>query len=54
MRARSRSSPGSGCAEQARPGPLRLNLKLSYQACNDRLCLAPATLAVPLDLNVAR
>jgi hypothetical protein len=41
-------------AEQVQPGPLRLTLKLSYQACNDRLCLAPASLEIPLDLNVTR
>jgi uncharacterized protein YyaL (SSP411 family) len=39
---------------QAGPGPLTLNLKISYQACNDRACLAPATLTVPLTLTVAR
>jgi uncharacterized protein YyaL (SSP411 family) len=39
---------------QARPGPLRMKLKLSYQACNDKLCLAPASLEIPLDLNVAQ
>jgi uncharacterized protein YyaL (SSP411 family) len=41
-------------AEPAKPGPLRLTLKLSYQACNDKLCLAPASLEIPLDLNVGR
>jgi DsbC/DsbD-like thiol-disulfide interchange protein len=41
-------------AEQARPGPLRLTLVLGYQACNDKLCLAPARLEVPLDVNVGR
>ncbi len=41
-------------AEGARPGPLRLTLKLNYQACNDRVCLAPASLEIPLDLTVAR
>jgi uncharacterized protein YyaL (SSP411 family) len=39
-------------AEQAKPGPLRLTLKLNYQACNDRLCLAPARVEIPLDVNV--
>ncbi len=41
-------------AESIKPGPLRLTLKLSYQACNDRLCLAPASLEIPAGLNVAR
>jgi hypothetical protein len=41
-------------AEAAKPGPLRLTLRLNYQACNDRLCLAPATLDIPLDIPVAR
>jgi uncharacterized protein YyaL (SSP411 family) len=41
-------------AEQARPGPLRLTLKLSYQACNDKLCLAPARLEIPLDVHVGQ
>jgi DsbC/DsbD-like thiol-disulfide interchange protein len=39
---------------QARPGPMTLNLKISYQACNDRACLAPATLTVPLALTITR
>ena len=39
---------------KARPGPLTLSLRLSYQACNDRACLAPATLNVPLALTIAR
>jgi uncharacterized protein YyaL (SSP411 family) len=41
-------------ADQAEPGPLRLTFRLSYQACNDRLCLAPAHLEIPLDVNVSR
>jgi uncharacterized protein YyaL (SSP411 family) len=41
-------------AEGAGPGPLRLTLTLNYQACNDRICLAPASQAIPLDLTVAR
>jgi uncharacterized protein len=41
-------------AESIKPGPLRLTLKINYQACNDRLCLAPASLEIPLDINVAR
>jgi hypothetical protein len=41
-------------AEQARPGPVRLTLKLRYQACNDKLCLAPASLGIPLNIDVVR
>ncbi len=41
-------------AETVKPGPLRLVLRLNYQACNDRLCLAPARLEVPLEVQVAR
>jgi uncharacterized protein YyaL (SSP411 family) len=39
---------------QAKPGPLALKLKLGYQACNDRACLAPASLSVPVTLTLAR
>jgi uncharacterized protein len=39
---------------QARPGPLALSFKVGYQACNDRACLAPASLTVPLALTIAR
>jgi uncharacterized protein YyaL (SSP411 family) len=39
---------------QARPGPLTLKLTVAYQACNDRACLAPASLTVPLTLNIGR
>jgi hypothetical protein len=35
-------------------GPLSLAFKLRYQACNDRECLAPATLSIPLELTVQR
>jgi DsbC/DsbD-like thiol-disulfide interchange protein len=41
-------------AADAKPGPVQLTLKLTYQACNDRLCLAPAKLEIPLDVSVAR
>ncbi len=41
-------------AAQAQPGPLTLSLTVSYQACNDRACLAPASLNVPLALSIAR
>jgi DsbC/DsbD-like thiol-disulfide interchange protein len=40
--------------DQAKPGPLTLRLTVGYQACNDRACLAPASLAVPLTINVSR
>jgi uncharacterized protein YyaL (SSP411 family) len=39
---------------QAQPGPLTLNLKVSYQACNDRVCLPPASLIVPVVLTIVR
>jgi uncharacterized protein YyaL (SSP411 family) len=38
--------------QEAKPGPLDLEFKLRYQPCNDRACLAPATLTVPLHLEV--
>src|SRR5262249_24357210 len=38
---------------QAPAGPLTLNLKVGYQACDDRACLGPATLTVPLTVTVA-
>ena len=37
-----------------KPGSIRVKLVLSYQACNDRLCLAPASLEIPLEISVAR
>ena len=40
-------------AADAKPGAIPIKLRLSYQACNDRLCLAPANLEIPLDLSVA-
>ncbi len=41
-------------AKEAKPGPLRLTFRLSYQACNDKLCLAPARVEIPLDLTVGQ
>jgi hypothetical protein len=41
-------------AETSTPGPAKLTLVLSYQACNDRLCLAPANLEIPIDIPVGR
>jgi DsbC/DsbD-like thiol-disulfide interchange protein len=32
----------------ARTGKVTLTLKLNYQACDDKVCLAPASLAIPL------
>ncbi len=39
-------------ARDVKPGPLTLTLRLRYQACNDRACRPPATLDVPLRLEV--
>jgi uncharacterized protein YyaL (SSP411 family) len=41
-------------AETTKPGPADLKLELNYQACNDRLCLAPAVLEIPLVVPVGR
>jgi hypothetical protein len=41
-------------ARDARPGTTVVKLRLSYQACDDRLCLAPATLEIPLEIPVGR
>jgi hypothetical protein len=41
-------------APTAAPGPMAVNGKLRYQACNDRECLAPQTLDVALQVNVTR
>jgi uncharacterized protein len=41
-------------AADARPGSIPLKLRLNYQACNDRLCLAPANLEIPVDVTVER
>jgi uncharacterized protein YyaL (SSP411 family) len=35
-------------------GPNQITLRVKYQACNDRACLAPATLDVPVKLNVGK
>lgn len=34
------------------PGPLDLKVQVRYQPCNDRACLAPAVLAVPVRIEV--
>jgi uncharacterized protein YyaL (SSP411 family) len=39
-------------AADTKPGSVQLKLQLSYQACNDRLCLAPASLEIPVDITV--
>jgi len=31
----------------------KITLKLSYQACDERVCLAPASLAIPLEVSVS-
>jgi len=41
-------------AADAKPGTIELKLRLSYQACNDRLCRAPARLDIPLSVTVGR
>jgi uncharacterized protein YyaL (SSP411 family) len=38
--------------KSTKPGPLDLELKVRYQACDDRACLAPASLTLPLHLEV--
>jgi uncharacterized protein YyaL (SSP411 family) len=34
------------------PGAVRILLRLRFQACDDKACLAPASLVVPVDLTV--
>ena len=41
-------------SEQAKPGAVAVPLKLSYQACNDRVCQAPAQLEIPLTVTVGQ
>jgi uncharacterized protein len=38
----------------ASPGKLRVLLRLRFQTCDDKVCLAPASLVVPVDLTVGR
>jgi uncharacterized protein YyaL (SSP411 family) len=40
-------------APDAKPGAIEIPLKLSYQACNERLCQAPAELEVSLRVAVS-
>jgi len=39
-------------AGDARTGSVKIPLKLTYQACNDRLCRAPAKLEISLPVTV--
>jgi uncharacterized protein YyaL (SSP411 family) len=41
-----------GVKPDAKPGPADLIFRVRYQACDDRACLAPATLSVPLPVDV--
>jgi uncharacterized protein YyaL (SSP411 family) len=41
-------------AQPIDPGPVSIPLILSYQACNDRLCQAPAKLRIPLTVSISR
>jgi thiol:disulfide interchange protein DsbD len=41
-------------AANAAPGPATLTGKLRYQACNDRMCLAPKTLDVALQVEIVK
>jgi thiol:disulfide interchange protein DsbD len=41
-------------ASTARIGPTALTGKLRYQACNDRMCLAPKTVDVTLQIDVVK
>jgi len=37
--------------QHARPGKTTVRLRPKYQPCDDRVCLAPATLAIPLEVS---
>jgi hypothetical protein len=39
-------------AEQAKPGAITIRLSLSFQACNDRVCAAPASIEIPLGFKI--
>ena len=41
-------------ADDAKPGAVKVSFKLSYQACNDRLCQAPAKLEIPLNVTIGK
>ena len=51
---RSRSWPDSLADKTLGEGKGRIRLKVKYQACNDKACLAPATLEVPVDVDVRK
>jgi hypothetical protein len=38
----------------ATPGPTSVTGKLRYQACNDRMCLAPKTIDVALQVDIVK
>jgi thioredoxin:protein disulfide reductase len=38
----------------AKPGPTAITGKLKYQACNDRMCLAPKNVDVALQVDVVK
>jgi DsbC/DsbD-like thiol-disulfide interchange protein len=40
-------------AKDATPGSVAIKYTLSYQACNDNLCRAPALLEIPLTLKIS-
>ena len=40
-------------AEGAVPGKVGVQLKLKYQACDDKVCLAPASVTIPLEFTIA-
>jgi uncharacterized protein len=39
-------------ADDAKAGTAKITFRLSYQACNDKLCQAPARLEVPLTVTI--
>lgn len=41
-----------GAGREVEPGTLKRRFDLTYQACSDRLCLRPQSVAIPLDLRV--
>ena len=49
---RRRRRPEFAWLADAKTGPTTINLKVRYQACDDKACLAPATLDVPVTVEV--
>ena len=41
-------------AEDAKPGPVMVKYRLTYQACNDELCRAPVALEIPFNLTIGK